>query len=152
MPGRDAYRPLAWGDGGSVALEQCRLLDTTDPGLSAGVFVCGRLRTVKCEELEVLCNELNKLIESGPGKNERALSRVEAIAREIERASDHSYVREKIGTMVHDFKIWFSPRRWSKYGPGGNQMKGQLYADVHKVQGAMGSFGALSQSAGDDAR
>lgn len=93
-------------------------------------------------ELEQLSEELYRLIKAGPGADAIALARVEAIASRFEEASGHSYVREKTREVVHDFRLWFSPRKWQRYGAGGSNLRGMLYADISKLHDAMASFGS----------
>ena len=49
------------------------------------------------------------------------------------------YMREKLVTVRHDFEIWFSPRRWQRWGKSGSEFQGLLYASVGKLKGAVDS-------------
>ena len=96
------------------------------------------------DECDKLIEELYSLVDEGPNASRKpwAMSRVEAIAREFQRASSDTYVNEKRATMVRDFEVWFAPRKWQQWGKDGTQFRAILSQSIHKLQGAMDSLEA----------
>lgn len=103
------------------------------------------------EEVQKLCDELLYLARQGPGPNESGLARVGAIARQFmwhERAT--TYLNEKARTVEHDFKIWFSVRKWKAYGEDSSRFRGQLFASISKLRGACDSGLAWTRATNQD--
>jgi hypothetical protein len=42
--------------------------------------------------------------------------------------------------VVHDFELWFSPRKWQRWGQDGSKLRNLLYQDVHKLRGAVVTY------------
>ena len=64
---------------------------------------------------KALCDELRRLIESGPGSSQHSLQRVRNVVSELEPGKNAS-VREKASVVLEDFALWFSEGRWHRYG------------------------------------
>src|SRR5688572_9809349 len=89
------------------------------------------------QEFEAHCDELEKLIELGPGVNDHALRSARAIVYDIRNdATLTGYVKEKAIEAEDDFATWFSARKRQKY-QGGIKLRSMLFADVQKLRGAV---------------
>jgi hypothetical protein len=89
------------------------------------------------QEFETLCDELEKLIELGPGVNDTALRGARALVHKIRNDGTLTgYVKEKATEAEGDFTIWFSATKWRKYDEG-DRLRRMLLADISKLRGGV---------------
>ena len=87
-------------------------------------------------ERKALIAELRVLIGPYPGRNDTALSRARALLGELEWRSN-AYTREKAGTVLEDFQLWFSKRRWMRYCGGvPEHFRIRLLSSIQKLEGS----------------
>ena len=67
------------------------------------------------DDEQAICDELTKLISLGPGANDSALKRARGILSQCTRGAN-DYIREKGDEVGKDFQLWFTPRRWKRFG------------------------------------
>lgn len=87
-------------------------------------------------EAELLVDELESLIGDQPGANEPRLIRCREIIGQISYGQPDAYLREKASTAAEFLSIWFSPRKWQKYGPS-DQIRHLVRMDVAKLEMAL---------------
>lgn len=82
---------------------------------------------------DALCDELEQLIGLGPGTNTHGLARARGIIGELQRGND--YAREKAAEVLDDFEMWFTPRKWARFGDQA-QFRARLMASIAKLRGS----------------
>ena len=87
-------------------------------------------------EAGLLVDELESLIGDQPGTNEPRLIRCREIIGQISYGQPDAYLREKASTAAEFLGIWFSPRKWQKYGSA-DQMRHLVLMDVAKLEMAL---------------
>ena len=95
------------------------------------------------DECAKLIDELYELAKEGPDASRKpwALPRVHAIAAELHGAASNTYVKEKINDMVTWFEIWYSPRRWQKWGA--SRCSSIVHGSIYTLRSAMHTSGGL---------
>ena len=83
-----------------------------------------------------LVDELESLIGDQPGSNETRQIRCREIIEQILYGQGDAYLREKASTAAEFLGIWFSPRKWQKYGSA-DQARHIVRMDVAKLEMAL---------------
>ena len=91
---------------------------------------------MKKYEAEELAEELESLIGDYPGQDESRLHRCREIIGQIMYSQTDAYLREKASTAIEFLGIWFSPRKWQRYGSP-EQIRHLVLMDVKKLEMAL---------------
>ena len=85
-----------------------------------------------------LCDELEKMVGYGPGRNEAGLKRVREIVREFELDDASTiYVWEKARDVLGVFEIiWDSVRKWKQYENDPEHFRAHLALSIFKLRAA----------------
>ncbi len=86
---------------------------------------------MKLNEAKTLIEEIESLVGDGPGMNDRKLDRCKGIVRQVMNHQSSTYLSEKASSAIELLEIWFSPRRWKRYGPP-EHMRQVVLTDVMK--------------------
>jgi hypothetical protein len=89
------------------------------------------------EQAEAICDELRRLISLGPGTNGSALNRARSILSQF-ASSASDYIRGKASEVGDDFQLWFTPRRWRKFGDE-LSFRARLNGSIEKLSIALSS-------------
>jgi hypothetical protein len=85
-------------------------------------------------ETERFCEQLLKLIDSGPGKDLDALREALGIVSTLQRAAAR-YPRGKLTELEEEFTRWFSSKRWrTNVDDEGKQLRHSLISDITAVR------------------
>ncbi len=79
------------------------------------------------------CEDLRKLIERGPREDPIALDQALALLGTLAAATHWDYPRGKLVDLEHNFRRWFSDRRWRGTDEGSG-CRAELVADIAAVE------------------
>ena len=85
-------------------------------------------------EVEKLCEQLREVIGTGPGRNELALAEAEGLVSVLQDAVPWNGPGDKLVTIKNWLGVWFSQRRWRKYGDSGEICLQSLSDDITIVE------------------
>ena len=91
---------------------------------------------MKKYEAEKLVEELESSIGDYPGQDEFRLNRCREIIGQVMYGQTDAYLREKASTASEFLGIWFSPRKWQRYGSH-EQIRHLVLMDVKKLEMAL---------------
>jgi hypothetical protein len=85
-------------------------------------------------EVRRLCDQLREVVGAGPGSNELALAEAQGIVSVLRGAVAWNGPRDKLVTIKNWLTIWFSQRRWRRYGDAGEICLQSLLDDITVVE------------------
>jgi len=86
---------------------------------------------------ETLCGELQRLVALGPGANDWALRRVREILDQFRGLG--AYVDEKAAELLEEFEMWFTLRRWERYGRA-DEFSSRVHTSIAKLERAASTW------------
>lgn len=85
-----------------------------------------------------LLDELTNLVLTGPGKNMQSLARANAILKQLVADKHTSEAFRANGQgLGGDLVIWFSHRRWSRYGQHGYRLERAMLKQIRSIKIAL---------------
>ncbi|HEY2676582.1 MAG TPA: hypothetical protein VGI65_06400 [Steroidobacteraceae bacterium] len=85
-------------------------------------------------EVRRLCDQLREVIGAGPGSNELARAEAEGIVSVLRGAVHWDGPGDKLVTIKNWLEIWFSQRRWRRFGDAGEICLQSLLDDIKVVE------------------
>ncbi len=98
------------------------------------------MNNISIVEAEKICDQLTELAGSAPGEDTSKLNQANTLLREVEtRAAGYDKflaVKVKLNLVRGSFTVWFSPRKWNKFGDSGQSAQLYLLQDIEKLRHA----------------
>jgi hypothetical protein len=85
-------------------------------------------------EVRRFCEQLRETIGAEPGKNDLALSEAMGVVGLLQQAAPWNGPNDKLVTIKGWLAIWFSQRKWRKYGDMGQICRQSLLDDILVVE------------------
>lgn len=82
-----------------------------------------------------LSQQLRRMVDHGPGPNDKGLATVRELVAQL-ATGGNAYVQEKAGWVVENFELWFTLRRWERYGDS-HEFTVRLLTAITKLENAI---------------
>ncbi len=85
-------------------------------------------------EVRRMCDRLRELVGAVPGKNDAALKEAVHLIDLLQDTGHWNGPQDKLTTIKGWLAVWFSQRRWKKFGDAGEICRQSLLDDVLVVE------------------